>query len=363
MHVKKSSPTKKTHLVFDVGGTNLRAAIYDSGTGWLTSIKRCLTPSHWNQPQLNVENIKDALLNTMFSMAEEVLANHSVRSICIAYPGPVDFDGNALASPTLLGHNPIHPFPIRRKCTEVWLDIDVHVLNDLTAAGYWYVNKGSRDFCILTVSSGIGQKIFYQGHPLLGPNGRGGEIGHLVIDHSQDAPFCECGGKGHLGAIASGRGVLIAAQQAAVSELQDFRESLLGKSCNANPDKINNELLAKAFIEGDQWTRNVITCTSRPLAHAIAAIHLSNGVERFIIIGGFAKALGEAYRLMIVDEALNSCWALGQHWDDMIQLGDSSEEECLLGAGIYASTCEHDNRESRGSTAKYQIERDQSCAV
>ena len=82
------------------------------------------------------------------------------------------------------------------------------VLNDLAAAGFRYVAEGLSDFAIVTVGSGVGHKVFLGGRPLAGVNGRGGEIGHLRVDFSADALACDCGGFGHVGGLASGRGAV-----------------------------------------------------------------------------------------------------------------------------------------------------------
>jgi C7-cyclitol 7-kinase len=45
----------------------------------------------------------------------------------------------------------------------------------------------------------------------------------------------------------------------------------------------------------------------------LATIHVALGIERFVIIGGFALALGEGYRRQLVRAAQDSYWRLGQN--------------------------------------------------
>lgn len=66
------------------------------------------------------------------------------------------------------------------------------------------------------------------------------------------------------------------------------------------------------------------------MAHALV------GVERFILVGGFALALGEAYRIEVVRGAASGCWSLGQDWDGMIALGEPDDFAGLIGAGRFA---------------------------
>jgi glucokinase len=65
----------------------------------------------------------------------------------------------------------------------------------------------------------------------------------------------------------------------------------------------------------------------------LAGIHVALGIERFVIVGGFALALGEGYRQQLVRAAQDSCWNLGQDWGTMIALGEADDTAGLLGAG------------------------------
>jgi glucokinase len=69
----------------------------------------------------------------------------------------------------------------------------------------------------------------------------------------------------------------------------------------------------------------------------LAAVHLSMGVERFVIIGGFALALGEPYRLELVRAAATCGWRMGQDWNSMIELGHPEDNSGLLGAGRFVT--------------------------
>jgi C7-cyclitol 7-kinase len=67
----------------------------------------------------------------------------------------------------------------------------------------------------------------------------------------------------------------------------------------------------------------VIGRTVRPLGQALAAIHLDSGIEAVVLVGGFATALGEPYRRLVVDAAADACWNVGQDWNAIVRLGDA----------------------------------------
>jgi hypothetical protein len=69
----------------------------------------------------------------------------------------------------------------------------------------------------------------------------------------------------------------------------------------------------------------------------LAAIHLTLGIETFIVTGGFAHALGENYRSLLVEGAQAAGWDLGQDWDRMIRFGAAEDDDVLVGAGRYAA--------------------------
>jgi C7-cyclitol 7-kinase len=305
-------------LVFDVGGTNLRAARFQPETVELSALVRRTSPSHWTLPGSTARHIQERLLEAMQELASAIAAHEPPAVLAVAFPGPIDPEGIALSAPTLWGDGDSRPFPVRRELQRLWPTSRVFVVNDVTAAGYRYLRGPGEDFCIVTVSSGIGLKIFVAGRPVVGAAGRGGEIGHVRVDFSPTAPFCDCGGQGHLGAIASGRGALQTALRLARQGDASFSDSLLGRRLQGDLAGLDNRALVDAFRSGDPWASDLIRRVAQPLGQALAAIHMALGIERFVIIGGFALALGEAYRRELVRAAQDSCWRLGQDWETMI---------------------------------------------
>jgi predicted NBD/HSP70 family sugar kinase len=328
------SPGLQTILVFDIGGTSMRAALFDASTNSISAIRRCGSPNHLSRADHAA--LPAEILAKLVELGAEVAGDRQPDIVCIAFPGPLDPKGNTLATPTLLGGDQASAFPIGDMATRSWPSSRVHVLNDLTAAGYRYAAE-LRDFCILTVGSGIGHKVFLGGAPQVGPAGRGGEIGHLRIDMAADALPCDCGGKGHLGAMASGRGTLRLARRNAMADAGGFGESMAGDLAGGNPDQLDNAMLVRSFHTGDAWTREVVREAAGRLGQGLAAIHLVIGIETFIITGGFANALGEGYRRLLVEGSQAAGWNLGQDWNRMIRFGSVEDDDVLVGAGRYAA--------------------------
>jgi predicted NBD/HSP70 family sugar kinase len=323
-------------VVFDIGGTNIRAALYDGASRTVSRIARRPTPSHWSLPESERNDIRHRLFTDLREMASEVSAGEIPWVLSVAFPGPMNPDGRVLAAPTIWGPTEPDGFHLADALDRIWPKSRVLIQNDVSAAGYRYLHAADESFCIITVGSGVGNKLFLNGTPATGPHGRGGEIGHIRVDDAGDANICDCGSPGHLGAVASGRGALLSARRKAAREAARFSRSELGMRCGGDPKKLTNADIVGAFAAGDEWTRELIHQVSHPLGHVIATIHLACGVERFVIYGGFALALGPSYRECLVHSATQSTWGLGQNWDRMIELGAADDLSGLIGAGRYA---------------------------
>ena len=309
-------------LVFDVGGTKTRAGLFDSQNSSLIRSAAIRSPNHLLFPECSFEELSARLLEQVYRLGAELCGRQRPSSIQVGFAGPVDDRGNVLAAPTLWGSRLAKPYPLADNLARHWPSAHVGVVNDVTAAGYRYLRSVEEDFCVVTVSSGIGNKVFVNGRPLLGTRWRGGELGHLMVDSSPDAPVCECGGRGHLGALASGRAAVRIATAFAPGDV------------NA---QLTSEGLAVAFRQGQPWALQTIRHVALPLGWALASVHASIGTERFVLIGGFALALGGAYRSLVAAAAADRCWGNPAAWDGRVELGFDDDLSGLIGAGMLAS--------------------------
>lgn len=331
VNMKASPPV----LVFDVGGTTTRAGLYDVAAGRLLRSVRADTPSFRSLPDACGEGLRSLLYDAMRSLAER-LGARSPAVVSVGFPGPVDAAGVALRAPTVWGPDR-EPEPVAARLRKIWPSARILLANDLSAAGYGFLRHAADDFCVVTIGSGIGHKIFLGGHPVVGAAGRGGEIGHLCVDFSAQAPMCDCGGRGHLGAIASGCGLRDGAMREARRDPGGFARSALARSVASDIALIENELIAQAFRAGDSWTRDLVAGAAEPLGRVLAGIHSAVGVERFVIMGGIAHALGREYLRLVALAAGRSAWALGQDWGQMLELGACGDDAGLIGAGQMAA--------------------------
>jgi glucokinase len=324
-------PARAPSLVFDIGGTNVRGAICDPATGAVLRATREETPNFLTHKDEDAEQLVEGVFEAMRSVGRTLLDGASPSAVVVGWPGPVSPEGVVLRSPTILGPALDGPIDVLAAARRLWPRSRLAVVNDLTSAGYAYVGLGYRDFCIVTVGSGIGNKVFVGGRAVVGPAGRGGEIGHLLAHLPAGCPKGVVPPGTRLGEVGSGRGTLDLARRLAKLRRELFRTSML----RAEGSRFAGHSLVTAFHAGDVFARTAVALASAPLGHALAAVHVAVGSERFVLTGGFATALGEPYRQLLVQHARVCAWDIGQDWDAMIEIGD--ERDGLIGAGVLAA--------------------------
>ena len=312
-------------LVFEAGGSTLRAGRFEPHpTPAIRDVRERPTPSGGPAE----------VLKALLALGQLVLGAAVPTRVGLAWPGPIDAEGVALASPTVAAT--LEAFPVASTLEAMYPGVAIHVTNDLSAAGYRQVHEGKLDFCILTVGSGIGHKVFLGGEPILGPGFKGGELGHLRVDLRADAIPCSCGGSGHMGGIASGWATVAGIKTEATANRAAFEASRLWTATDGSSDRIDGPSVADAFAAKDPWVTQLIRARARFLGVGLASVHLGVGVEDFIIVGGFAHALGEDYRLILVEAADAAAWRIGQDWDRMVRLGEHDDAHGMIGAGLLA---------------------------
>jgi len=98
---------------------------------------------------------------------------------------------------------------------EYKLRLPVRVDNDVNtlavAERQFGAGRDAADFLLVTVGRGVGLGIVIGGEIYRGARGGAGEVGHMTVDTSPDAPPCNCGKRGCLEAVASDYGIVRAA--------------------------------------------------------------------------------------------------------------------------------------------------------
>lgn len=183
-------------LAFDLGGTELRAALVGDG-GKLLAFASVPT---------RARDGPDAVIEQIAMLAEKTCSERPDArplGIGIGAPGPLDpVAGILTAPPTLSGW---HEVPLARLLQDR-LNLPVRLENDANAAalGEWRfgAGRGAASLVFVTVSTGIGGGVISDNRIVHGRRGLAGEIGHMTI--TSESERCLCGAVGCFEAVASG---------------------------------------------------------------------------------------------------------------------------------------------------------------
>ncbi|MBB4227204.1 ROK family protein [Rhizobium mongolense] len=183
-------------LAFDLGGTELRAALVGDGGNLLAFA---------SMPTLAKDG-PDAVIEQIAMLAERTCSevpDAQPLGIGIGAPGPLDpVAGILTAPPTLSGWREV---PLASRLQDR-LNLPVRLENDANAAalGEWRfgAGRGAASLVFVTVSTGIGGGVISDGRIVHGRRGLAGEIGHMTI--TSESERCLCGAVGCFEAVASG---------------------------------------------------------------------------------------------------------------------------------------------------------------
>lgn len=328
-------------IVIDIGGTNFRSSIFGFHKRLLLKPHRVPTPNFLNNPTLQIKSLQNLLIQQVVETVEYYLSkDKSINLVGISFPAPITSTGIVHQACTLWGDKGRN-FPILRILSKKLPGMRFIVVNDITAAAERYASMRKYQdidfFEIITVSSGIGSKVYdvREGKVILDRRSIGGEMGHIKVDFSKNAPICDCGGKGHLGAISSGRAVERLAIDHAKRYPSEFIKSYLFNKIH-QPDAITNKYIVDAIKENDAFTLEILDKCTFPLACSITHVSGNIGVSKFIFIGGFALNLGKPF-LQSVRRNLQKVdfYNLSKHEiPQLVDLGINDDNDCLIGVGL-----------------------------
>lgn len=125
-----------------------------------------------------------------------------ITAVGISCPGPITPNCEAVSPVNLPGWR---EFPLRERVREltakrVYGQLDGKAL--ALAEGWKGAAKGYNNYCVITVSTGIGGGIVLDGELLEGASSNAGDVGHVTVE--PNGRRCPCGARGCLEAEASG---------------------------------------------------------------------------------------------------------------------------------------------------------------
>ena len=268
---------KRAFVGVDIGGTKVAAGLVDAN-GEIISQTRV--------PMVSTASAEEGLGAVVDGISRVLLSGDAqVSGIGICAPGPLDPETGVILNP------PNVPcwrnFPLAEEVRKVYR-VPVRVDNDANAAALaearWGAGGGYQSVFYVTIGTGIGTGIIFDGRIFHGRTGAAGEGGHVSIDYR--GPLCNCGKPGCIEVYASGTAIGKRARQRIAAGGNSSMLALAG----GNLDAVTGEIVGKAYAAGDPLAKDILTGTADRVA-----LWLSNMIDlldpHVIVIGGGAAAL------------------------------------------------------------------------
>ena len=257
-------------LAIDVGGTKIAAGVVEPG-GRLESWAQTETPRGMEAEQL--WRTLDVLCTNLLA-EQRIDAPDGLAGVGCGCGGPLDWPAGRVSP---LNIPAWRSFPLRERLRERFGGITVRLHNDaicMTVGEHWRgAGRGRRCMLGVVVSTGVGGGLVLDGRLINGATGNAGHIGHVVVDPG--GPFCSCGGRGCLEAIARGPALVAWAQ---------------GEGWRPGQAPVTAKDLADDAAQGHAIGIAALGRAGRALGIAIAsAAHLCD-LEVVAIGGGLAQA-------------------------------------------------------------------------
>jgi glucokinase len=258
----------------DLGGTQVRAALCDSGGRLLT---RAANPAHGAQ---GPEAVFAQIVETIRQVAGDWAG---VRRIGLCAPSPVDpRRGIVLEPPNLPG---MVNFPMKERL-ENEFHLPAFVGNDANLAGLaeqrYGAGRGVAHMLYMTISTGIGGGIIADGQLFLGWRGLAGEVGHQTLE--AHGPLCNCGNIGCLEVLAAGPAIARDARDA----LHSGRSSMLRELAGGDLDQVTTALVVQGAREGDALAREILDRAGFYIGLGIVNLLHIVDTQLFVLGGGVA---------------------------------------------------------------------------
>ena len=257
-----SAANKPVVLAVDLGGSSMKGAIVtELGATLLTETR--LTPE---------SDIVAALIELLLSLEASASARGmQVVAAGVVTPGIVDEHSGMVKYASNLGWRDLPLLELLR----ARLDMPVAIGHDVRAAGLAEqllgAARGSDDFVLIPIGTGVAAALIASGDTLTGASGAAGEFGHIPVVPGGE--LCLCGQRGCLEVYVSGAGL-------ARRYLAQGGSPLSSK-----------QIVAR--LGTDQIADSVWADAVQVLAQGLAIMTLLLDPKVIVIGGGFAQA-GEA---------------------------------------------------------------------
>lgn len=276
-------------IAVDMGGTNLKCAVVDKDCRIVKSLTR---PSKAHLKS-------DKVIKNIVKSINEITRNFGqgtggIVGMGIGLPGYVNAEAGVLHKAANLPNMKDVPLAgILKKKFNVPVfighDIDMATL----AEAHFGAGQGKKHVVCITIGTGIGMGMIFNGRLYRGSNDGAGNLGHMVVE--KDVHASQIQNKAILEKIAAGPAI----REKAVEYINKGNESVLKEMCGGDLEKIDARMVFQAAGDGDELCKRIVNETTQVLGIGIANVINMLSPEIIIIGGGVALAGDLLFRAVI----------------------------------------------------------------
>lgn len=271
------NPAANLAIAIDFGGSKIIAGLVDKNGNILTKFQQ---PSSKNPAMA---------ISTIVSLTDRLLTSHKTRlknvaGIGISVPGMVDSqNGILLYAPFYnLQNLPLASMIEQRFSIKTCIENDVNA--SALAELHFGHGKQIKNFFWITLSNGVGGAPVINGQLYRGVHNLAGEIGHIVLKNQ--GKICDCGKKGCLETMASGRGI----EKSMISKIKKGNKSIITDMLDKKYETLSTKMVCEAAKKGDPLAKEVLSETAEYLAKAISIVINLLDPQMIILGGGVSQA-------------------------------------------------------------------------
>ncbi|MCY7346620.1 MAG: ROK family protein [Pyrinomonadaceae bacterium] len=246
----------------EVSKSAFKAICFDRGGQILDSLRYKIDKSNTTFPQL-VNFLNET--KTRFG---------AIEKIGVAVPGLVHHETKRIAFSTYIPEHETIDFPGE---LEAATGLKITIENDANAAAYGEyksgAGRGSRDLFYVTLGTGVGGALIFDGKIWRGASGFAGEFGHVAVN--SDGMKLED--------VASNGNII----RRTKDRFQQDSTSSLGK---LDEDEIRIASVVREALDGDDFARLMLDRTGIYVGTAIANVINLLNVEKIIVSGQIMEA-------------------------------------------------------------------------
>ena len=261
----------------DIGGMSIKGAAVDSNGRVYDTFSM---PFVKGEPgEITIHKLADIVKEYIASNKLE----KKIAGIGIGCPGTLDVKNCVVYYSNNLGWNNLHIADIMHEV----LPYPIRLTNDANAASLgeakYGAGKSYETIIMLTLGTGVGGGIIINGKLFEGNEGKGGELGHVVVQ--VDGEQCSCGRKGCLEAYASATALIRETKKAMLSN----KRSLMWK-ISPEIELVGGKVVFEGAANGDKSAIEVLNNYIKYLGEGI--LNYCNIFRPNVVVlsGGIANA-------------------------------------------------------------------------